>query len=152
MAIFNGGFPATYPQMYPQYQQPFQQAQMPQIPQIQPQQQQPQSSGIIWVSGEAGARGYMVSPNTTVQLWDSDAQVIYLKSADASGMPTLKILDYTIRDQSPKNTPMSVPNVAAVNPSDYVTKTEFDDLKMKFEAFCAKKPVKQQKKEETIDE
>jgi len=152
MAIFNNGFPATYPQMYPQYQQTFQQAQMPQIPQIQPQQQQPQSSGIIWVSGEAGARGYMVSPNTTVQLWDSDAQVIYLKSADASGMPTLKILDYTIRDQAPKNTPMSVSNVAAVNPSDYVTKTEFDDLKMKFEAFCAKKPVKQQKKEDTIDE
>ena len=148
MAIFNGGFPATYPQMYPQYQQPFQQ-QIPQMPQMQ---QQSQTTGIIWVSGEAGARGYMVSPNTTVQLWDSDQQVIYLKSADASGMPSLKILDYTIRDQAPKNTPMSVSNAAAVNPSDYVTKTEFDDLKMKFEAFCAKKPVKQQKKEETIDE
>lgn len=151
MAIFNGGFPATYPQMYPQYQQPLQQ-QIPQMPQMPQMQQQPQTTGIIWVSGEAGARGYMVAPNTTVQLWDSDQQVIYLKSADASGMPSLKILDYTIRDQSPKNTPMSVSNVAAVNPSDYVTKTEFDDLKMKFEAFCAKKPVKQQKKEETIDE
>jgi len=151
MAIFNSGFPATYPQMYP-YQQPFQQAQMPQIPQIQPQQQQPQSSGIIWVSGEAGARGYMVSPNTTVQLWDSDAQVIYLKSADASGMPTLKILDYTIRDQMPKNAPASVPNGMNINPNEYVLKSEFDDLKAKFEAFCAKKPVKQQKKEETLDE
>lgn len=151
MAIFNNGFPATYPQMYPQYQQPFQQ-QIPQMPQTPQMQQQPQTTGIIWVSGEAGARGYMVSPNTTVQLWDSDQQVIYLKSADASGMPSLKILDYTIRDQTPKNTPMSVSNVAAVNPSDYVTKTEFDDLKMKFEAFCAKKPVKQQKKEETLDE
>ena len=148
MAIFNNGFPATYPQMYPQYQQPLQQ-QIPQMPQMQ---QQPQTTGIIWGSGEAGARGYMVAPNTTVQLWDSDQQVIYLKSADASGMPSLKILDYTIRDQAPKNTPMSVSNVAAVNPSDYVTKTEFDDLKMKFEAFCAKKPVKQQKKEDTIDE
>lgn len=151
MAIFNGGFPATYPQMYPQYQQPLQQ-QIPQIPQMPQMQQQPQTTGIIWVSGEAGARGYMVAPNTTVQLWDSDQQVIYLKSADASGMPSLKILDYTIRDQAPKNTPMSVSNAAAVNPSDYVTKTEFDDLKMKFEAFCAKKPVKQQKKEDTIDE
>ena len=151
MAIFNNGFPATYPQMYPQYQQPLQQ-QIPQISQMPQMQQQPQTTGIIWVSGEAGARGYMVAPNTTVQLWDSDQQVIYLKSADASGMPSLKILDYTIRDQAPKNTPMSVSNVAAVNPSDYVTKTEFDDLKMKFEAFCAKKPVKQQKKEETIDE
>ena len=151
MAIFNGGFPATYPQMYPQYQQPLQQ-QIPQISQMPQMQQQPQTTGIIWVSGEAGARGYMVAPNTTVQLWDSDQQVIYLKSADASGMPSLKILDYTIRDQIPKNTPMSVSNVAAVNPSDYVTKTEFDDLKMIFEAFCAKMPVKQQKKEEIADE
>jgi len=141
MAVFNSGFPAIYPQMYPQYQQAYQQ-QIPQMPQMQ---QQPQTTGIIWVSGEAGARGYMVSPNTTVQLWDSDQQVIYLKSADASGMPSLKILDYTIRDQTPKNTPMSVSNVAAVNPSDYVTKTEFDDLKAKFEAFCSK-PAKNAEK------
>ena len=57
----------------------------------------PQSTGIIWVQGEAGAKSFLVAPNTTVQLWDSEDQVIYLKSADASGMPSMRILDYTER-------------------------------------------------------
>lgn len=61
-----------------------------------------QQTGIIWVQGESGAKGYLVAPNTTVQLWDSEAQVIYLKTADASGMPSIKTLDYTIRDTAPK--------------------------------------------------
>ena len=77
------------------------------------------ASGIIWVQGEAGAKSYMVAPNTTVQLWDSEANTIYLKSADASGMPSMRILDYTIRDNS---VPQSHADVSA----NYVTQ---DDLK-----------------------
>jgi len=57
-----------------------------------------QSNGIIWVQGESGAKSYLVAPNCTVQLWDSESQTIYIKSADASGMPSIKILDYTIRN------------------------------------------------------
>lgn len=57
-----------------------------------------QNNGIIWIQGEAGAKSYMVAPNNTVALFDSEAQVIYLKSADASGMPSIKTLDYTIRE------------------------------------------------------
>lgn len=65
-----------------------------------------QTNGIIWVQGEAGAKSYMVAPNNTVQLWDSESQTIYLKSADASGMPSMRTLDYTIRSnpsQMPQN-------------------------------------------------
>ncbi|MBP5475042.1 MAG: hypothetical protein J6X83_02120 [Methanomicrobium sp.] len=54
------------------------------------------------MQGEAGAKSYLVAPNNTVQLWDSEQNVIYLKSADASGMPSIKILDYTIRQEAPK--------------------------------------------------
>ena len=63
----------------------------PQQQQAQQSQPQPaqQSNGIIWVQGEAGAKSYLVAPNTTVQLWDSESDVIYLKSADASGMPSM---------------------------------------------------------------
>ena len=64
--------------------------------------QQPQQTGIIWVQGEAAAKSYLVGPNSTVQLWDSEAQTIYLKSADASGMPSIKVLDYTIRGDEQK--------------------------------------------------
>lgn len=107
---FNNGFPVGYQPYY--------------MPQYQPQQQagaqasQPNNS-IIWVQGEAGAKSYLVAPNTTVQLWDSEEQVIYLKSADASGMPSMKILDYKIREaQQP------VPAITQPT-AEYVTKEEF---------------------------
>lgn len=110
-------YPAGY-QYYPQYQQNNQQ------------------SGIIWVSGEAGAKAYMVAPNTTVQLWDSESQKIYLKSADASGMPSMRIIDYTIRDNTPKG-----PNLGAQ--SDYVTRSELQSVIDELNALKAKfKPRK----------
>ena len=91
-----------------------------QIPQANVNPTQPQTnSNLIWVQGEAGAKSYMVAPNTTVQLWDSETNTIYLKSADASGMPSMRILDYTIRDN---NAPQSHADISA----NYVTQ---DDLK-----------------------
>lgn len=36
------------------------------------------SQPIIWVNGEEGAKAYMVSPNHTVALWDSESQTIFL--------------------------------------------------------------------------
>ena len=106
MAYYNG-FPATYQPVYP----------------VQGYNQQTQNNGIIWVSGEAGAKAYMVAPNTTIQLWDSESQTIYLKSADASGMPSMKILDYTIRD-SLKNSPNAAPAFADDKLSTFATKDE----------------------------
>lgn len=105
---YNNFFPTSY--------QPYQMPQMSQMPQ---QVQQPQqNSGITWVLGEAGAKSYLVAPNTTVSLWDSESQTIYLKSADASGMPSIKILDYTIRDSAPQHqAPIS-------NQVDYATKED----------------------------
>ena len=81
-----------------------------------------QNSNLIWVQGEAGAKSYMVAPNNTLPLWDSEAQVIYLKSADASGMPSMKVLDYTIRQNA--NTPQKGPVNDKVG--EYVTKEEMD--------------------------
>lgn len=107
MAYFNG-FPATYQPVYPVqgFNQPAQ-----------------QNNGIIWVQGEAGAKSYMVAPNNTIQLWDSESQTIYLKSADASGMPSMKILDYTIRD-SLKNGANTSPVITDDKLSGFATKDE----------------------------
>ena len=103
---YNNGFPMSYPQYTQQYPQQYQQP----IPTPQQQMQynnQQNQSGPIWVSGEAGAKAYLVAPNTTVQLWDSEANCVYLKSADATGMPSMKILDYTIREgEKQQNTPL----------------------------------------------
>lgn len=117
---YNGGYPAAYAPMY--YTQQYQ-AQQPQ-----------QNNSIIWVSGEGGAKAYLVAPNTTVQLWDSEAQVIYLKSADASGMPSMKVLDYTIRDYGPANAPISGDKKGNINPQDYATKAEVEALTARLDA------------------
>lgn len=109
-----------------------------------PQYQNNQQSGIIWVQGEAGAKSYMVAPNSTVQLWDSESQTIYLKSADASGMPSMRIIDYTIRDNAHKT-----PNLAAN--SDFVTKDELQTVIDELNALKAKfKPRKDRNNEPVI--
>ena len=114
-------FPTGYSPMMPynaqiQPQDAFSQ---PQQMNVQPQQNRAQS-GLIWVQGLDEAERYPLAPNTTVQLWDSDENVIYIKSADASGMPSMKILDYVIREAThpvvgvPRETP------------DYITREEFE--------------------------
>lgn len=57
-------------------------------------------NGINLVNGEQGAESYLVAPNQTVVLFDSGAKTIYLKSADQMGMPSIKILDYTVRNEA----------------------------------------------------
>ena len=113
---YYGGFPATY--------QPMFQAQQYQAP------QQNQQGGLIWVQGEAAAKSYMVAPGNTVQLWDSEEKVIYLKSADPSGMPSMKILDYTIRGEE-KEAP-------AV---EYATKEDLNALAEKVKELARRKKV-----------
>lgn len=121
---YNNYFPTGYQPMqyYPQMQG------VQNVPQ---QNQQQSTNGIIWVQGEAGAKSYLVAPNQTVQLWDSESQTIYLKSADASGMPSIRILDYTIRDTSPQ----IKPNLAE---KDFATKEDISLLKEEIEALRAK--------------
>lgn len=80
--------------------------------------QQPQNNGMIWVQGEAAGKAYLVAAGNTVPLWDSERQTIYLKSVDAAGMPTMRILDYTERAQ----------NAPAQPTADYVTRAEYEAL------------------------
>lgn len=100
------GFPATY------------------TPYFQPQQA---NTGPLWVQGEAGAKSYLVAPNNTVVLFDSESQTIFLKSADASGMPTMKVLDYTVRE-TPKTGPISPATPAGDNGALYATKAEIGQI------------------------
>lgn len=140
---FNNVFPIGYQPAQVYYPQQYQ---------MQPTQMSGASqSGLIWVQGEAGAKSYFVAPNNTVQLWDSENQTIYLKSADASGMPSMKILDYKIRDLSPVNAPVS-PSV--VEPS-YATKADLqalygrvEVLQSELEGLRATKPKKEAKNNE----
>ena len=95
-----------------------------------PNQNQQSNSSLIWVQGEAGAKSYLVAPNQTVQLWDSEANVIYLKSADASGMPSIRVLDYTIRDNAPARAEVG-------SQTNNATKEEVANLEAKLNALRA---------------
>ena len=92
MAAYNNYFPQTYTntpyalsaggQTLPSWSQPVQTA-------------QPQTGAINWVQGEAGARSVPVQPGQKVLLMDSETNVFYVKSSDASGMPLpLRIFEY----------------------------------------------------------
>ena len=91
---------------------------------------QQQSSQIIWVSGEAGAKSYLVAPGNTVMLLDAENSVFYLKSADASGMPLpLRIFDYKERTTTAQQAFGGVMTCESVNLDNFVTRKEFDELK-----------------------
>lgn len=91
---------------------------------------QQQSSQIIWVSGEAGAKSYLVAPGNTVMLLDAENSVFYLKSADASGMPLpLRIFDYKERTTTAQQAFGGVVTGESVNLDNFVTRKEFDELK-----------------------
>ncbi len=117
-------FPNNYPAAFvPQYQN---------YQQSQPQAQAPQN--LIWVQGEAGAKSYLVAPNSTVTLWDTESQTIYIKSADASGMPTMKVLDYTLRGGAPEVQRIEVPNNFATKDDVVALRDEFAHLKERVDA------------------
>ena len=91
---------------------------------------QQQSSQIIWVSGEAGAKSYLVAPRNTVMLLDAENSVFYLKSADASGMPLpLRIFDYKERTTATQQSFSGSLTGETINLNNFVTRKEFDELK-----------------------
>lgn len=119
-----------------QMMQPMQQ------PMSQPVQQNPiAQGGVQWVSGEQEARGYLIAPNSAVALWDSTAPTVYLKQADASGKPTLKIYDLVERAETPRTAPQETG-------VEFVTRKEFDALA----ALVGELKGKKKRKEDDDDE
>lgn len=117
----------------PQYNplQPYQD-QLAQMQQQQAQVQQPTQSpqvnqGLLWVQGEAGAKSYLVAPNSSVLLMDSESEKFYIKSTDGAGMPNLRTFEYK---------EMTAAAVAPVQPNpdvQYVTKEEYSALESKYQ-------------------
>ena len=99
----------SYYPYQPNYIQPPMPDQLAQLrqQQYQPMQQmtQQQAPSIVWVQSEMEAANYLVAPNSAVTLWDSNSPVVYLKQADASGKPSMKIYDLVERTQRPVQAP-----------------------------------------------
>lgn len=132
------------PDMLSTYKQPYQQitpiqqmAQIPQTQQAQPIQATNSSSDIIWVQGEAGAKGYLVAPNATVVLWDTESPTIYIKSADQSGIPSMRVLDFTERT-SPQAAPKGAESHVCTCGNNFATKEQLNALQSEIDALQAK--------------
>lgn len=98
-----------------------------------------QQNSLIWVQGEGAAKSYLVAPGSTVALFDNESQTIYIKSADASGMPSMRILDYTFRDSAPQKADISSQNNYATKEDVSLIKEEIESLRAKFEVMEGKK-------------
>ena len=133
-----GQFNQQYQQPMPQQMQPVQTTQLP-------------TNDFLWVLNENEATSYPVAPNNTVTLWDKNLPTIYIKSVNAQGVPSMRILDFTERAATASKTP-SAPSFNS--PNNFVTLDSFNALKGDVEALRGKldelnaKPVAKSKKVE----
>ena len=121
--------PQPYADRLAQLQNQYSQAvNIPQMP------QQQVNQGLLWVSGEVGAKSYLVAPNSTVLLMDSDSSRFYLKSADNAGMPNLRIFEYTEVTGMSQNAPQATNTDLKDLDSKYVKREEYEGLKRQYES------------------
>lgn len=141
-----------YPTYQPTYYQPPMADQLTQLrqqpfqpgPQMQPQNPAGNQS-MVWVSGEQEAMGYLVAPNSAVALWDSNSPTIYLKQADASGKPSIKVYDLVERTQRPIQA-QQAPMV------EYAPLSRLEALEARLDAISAAKEAPKTTKKTTAKE
>ena len=131
-------FNQQYPQPIPQQMQPIQTAQQP-------------TNDFLWVLNENEATSYPVAPNNTVTLWDKNLPTIYVKSVNAQGVPSMRVLDFVERTST---SPTQAVGAAFNSHNNFVTLDSFNALKSDVEALRGKldelnaKPVEKSKKTE----
>lgn len=129
----NGAMPDMLNQQKMQYQQ------MPQ-----------QTNDLIFVLGQNEAESYPVAPNNTVTLWDKNNATIYIKSANAQGVPSIRILDFVERVPNASKTPEKHDCQCG---DKFATKEQLTALEGKYDEIMAiveelkAKPVKKTAKE-----
>ena len=139
---------AYYAPYQSQYYTQMQQAYAPQMQQAPVQNQQSGQNSIIWIQGEQAAKSYMVAPNTTVLLMDSESQRFYLKSSDASGMPQpLRVFEYTETTAKAKE-----PEAPAVDFSAFATRAEFDAFRSEVQGMLKSMPRQTSRRREAEDD
>ncbi|MBO5715083.1 MAG: hypothetical protein J6S23_01660 [Clostridia bacterium] len=96
--------------------------------------QPPIQNGFIWVENEEAARSYLVSAGNTITLWDSKKPLIYVKSADASGIPSTRVFEYKERIEA-----FEKPQEHVCSCGDkFALKEDFKALSDKVDAIVAK--------------
>lgn len=120
----NGAVPDMLNQQKMQYQQPMM--------------QQPvamHTDPMLWVLGQTEAESYPVAPNSIVTLWDKNQPTIYIKSANAQGVPSIRVLDFTERTADSQKSQAE----HSCNCGDkFIPKEELKAIDIKFDGIDAK--------------
>ena len=159
MGYYNPSIPQENPNMQSgqQFQQMPVQQQMPMQQPIQqmPMVQQMPTNDMLWVLGQTEAESYLVAPNNSVTLWDKNKDTVYIKSVNAQGVPSMRILDYTERtaDNASKMPQkhecqcggkfVSIDKFEALQGEFEALRSELEELKSKPKAKTAKRAVEE---------
>jgi hypothetical protein len=73
-----------------------------------------QGMQLIRVTGMDGAKAYQMPPNSVVPLFDADNDIMYVKSTDGAGFPTIRAFAFQPVEDKPEPV------------QQYVTRDEFD--------------------------
>ena len=120
-----------------QFAQPYQQ---PMQTTPAPMQMQTQlSNDMIWVLNENEATSYPVAPNNSVVLWDKSNPTIYVKSVNANGMPSMRVLDFVERNADTSNSHENAHKTHKCTCGDkFATKEQINALEGKIDDLTAK--------------
>ncbi len=93
---------------------------------------QQETTNMVWVQGEAGAKSYLVAPGNEVLLMDSEQNRFYIKSTGQNRMP-MPLRAFEFKEIT--NAPQTVES----DPKNYVTRDEFNKVVEKLNALTERK-------------
>lgn len=73
-------------------------------------------NALVSVTGLEGAKAYQLPPNSSIALFDGNADLMYVKTTDAAGYPTIRTFRFEPVEQAP------------APQADYVSREDFDAL------------------------
>lgn len=97
-----------------------------------PIQQSASWNDMLWVLNETEAISYPVAPNNSVTLWDKNKDTVYIKSVNAQGVPSIRILDYA--ERIAENAPKTAEKHVCQCDKEFVRADTFEGLQREFEA------------------
>ena len=80
---------------------------------------QEQTQNLIRVNGIDGAKTYQMSANSTVALFDSNEDIMYIKTTDGAGFPSIRTFNFVEIKQNEKSS----------GSQDYISRQEFEEFK-----------------------
>ena len=80
---------------------------------------QEQTQNLIRVNGIDGAKTYQMPANSTVALFDSNEDIMYIKTTDGAGFPSIRTFNFVEIKQNEKSS----------GSQDYISRQEFEEFK-----------------------